>query len=53
MRASPDVKGKVVRELDPGMILYPTGNADGAWREVIDEVDNKGWVPNSSLSMAR
>ncbi len=53
MRASPDVKGKVVSELDPGMILYPTGNADGAWREVTDEVDNKGWVPNSSLSMAR
>jgi len=53
MRASPDVKGKVVRQLDPGMILYPTGNTDGAWREVTDEVDNKGWVPNGSLSMAR
>ena len=53
MRASPDVKGKVVRELEPGMILYPTGNTDGAWREVTDEVDNKGWVPNGSLSMAR
>jgi curli biogenesis system outer membrane secretion channel CsgG len=53
MRASPDVKGKVVRTLDPGMILYPTGNTDGAWREVTDEVDNKGWVPNGSLSMAR
>ena len=48
-----DVKGKVVRTLDPGMILYPTGNTDGAWREVTDEVDNKGWVPNGSLSMAR
>ena len=22
-------------------------------REVTDEVDNKGWVPNGSLSMAR
>jgi curli biogenesis system outer membrane secretion channel CsgG len=53
MRASPDVKGKVVRDLEPGMILYPTGNTDGAWREVTDEVDNKGWVPNGSLSMAR
>ena len=40
-------------ELDPGMILYPTGNTDGAWREVTDEVDNRGWVPNGSLSMAR
>jgi hypothetical protein len=35
------------------MILYPTGKTDGAWREVTDEVDNKGWVPNGSLSMAR
>ena len=30
MRSSPDVKGKVVRDLEPGMILYPTGNTDGA-----------------------
>ena len=53
MRATPSEKGKVVRQLDPGMILYPTGNTDGVWREVTDEVDNKGWVPNGSLSMAR
>jgi hypothetical protein len=53
MRATPSEKGKVVRTLDPGMILYPTGNTDGAWLEVTDEVDNKGWVPNGSLSMAR
>jgi Curli production assembly/transport component CsgG len=53
MRATPSEKGKVVRTLDPGMILYPTGNTDGVWREVTDEVDNKGWVPNGSLSMAR
>jgi len=53
MRATPSEKGKVVRTVDPGMILYPTGNTDGAWREVTDEVDNKGWVPNGSLAMAR
>lgn len=53
MRATPSERAKVVRSLDPGMVLYPTGNADGVWREVTDEVDNKGWVPNSSLSMAR
>ena len=53
MRTSPSEKSKVVRTLDPGMILYPTGNTDGAWREVTDEVDNKGWVPNGSLAMAR
>ena len=32
------------------MILYPTGNKDGVWWEVTDEVGNKGWV--SSLSLA-
>ena len=53
MRATPSEKGKVVRTLDPGMILYPTGNTDGVWREVTDEVDNRGWVPNGSLAMAR
>jgi hypothetical protein len=53
MRVTPSEKGKVVRTLDPGMILYPTGNTNGVWREVTDEVDNKGWVPNGSLSMAR
>jgi hypothetical protein len=53
MRATPSEKAKVVRTLDPGMVLYPTGNTDGVWREVTDEVDNKGWVPNGSLSMAR
>jgi len=53
MRATASEKGKVVRTLDPGMILYPTGNTSGVWREVTDEVDNKGWVPNGSLSMAR
>jgi len=53
MRATPSEKGKVVRTVDPGMILYPTGNTNGVWREVTDEVDNKGWVPNGSLSMAR
>jgi len=40
----------VVRELEPGMILYPTGNKQGVWVEVSDEVGNKGWV--SQLSIA-
>lgn len=53
LRESPSEKGKKVRDLDPGMVLYPTGNADGVWREVSDEVGNKGWVSNASLSVAR
>jgi curli biogenesis system outer membrane secretion channel CsgG len=53
LRATADERGKVVRTLDPGMILYPTGNSDGVWREVSDEVGNKGWVSNASLSLAK
>lgn len=53
LRATASEKGKVVRTLDPGMILYPTGNSDGVWREVSDEVGNKGWVSNASLSLAK
>jgi curli biogenesis system outer membrane secretion channel CsgG len=53
LRATPSEKGKVVRRLDAGMILYPTGNSDGVWREVSDEVGNKGWVSNASLSLVK
>jgi curli biogenesis system outer membrane secretion channel CsgG len=53
LRESPNEKVKVVRTLDPGMILYPSGNSDGVWREVSDEVGNKGWVSNASLSLAK
>ena len=53
LRATASEKGKVVRTLDAGMILYPTGNSQGIWREVSDEVGNKGWVSNASLSLAR
>jgi curli biogenesis system outer membrane secretion channel CsgG len=53
LRATASEKGKVVRTLDAGMILYPTGNSEGIWREVSDEVGNKGWVSNASLSLAK
>jgi curli biogenesis system outer membrane secretion channel CsgG len=50
LRATPAEKGKVLKPLDAGTILYPTGNKDGVWVEVADEVGNKGWV--SQLSIA-
>ena len=31
------------------MILYPTGQTNGVWVEVADEVGNKGWVSRLSL----
>jgi hypothetical protein len=53
LRSAANEKSKPVRMLDPGMILYPTGNKDGVWVEVSDEVGNKGWVPQPALSNSR
>lgn len=51
--ASSDGKGKVVRPLDPGMMLYPTGNKDGVMWEVEDELGNKGWVSSLLFGLSR
>ena len=48
-----DGKGGAVRDLDPGMMLYPTGNKDGLMWEVDDEVGNRGWINSAQLSNAR
>src|SRR5690349_19633745 len=34
LRATPAEKGKVLKPLDAGTILYPTGNKEGVWLEV-------------------
>ena len=43
----PNLKATVVRDLDPGMMLYPTGDKQGIWWKVNDELGNEGWVPSS------
>lgn len=45
-------KGGAVRDLDPGMLVYPTGNKQGVMWEVEDEMGNRGWVSSASLRMA-
>ncbi|HEY5972433.1 MAG TPA: CsgG/HfaB family protein [Pseudoxanthomonas sp.] len=45
--------GKVVRPLDVGMMLYPTGNKQGAMWEVEDELGNKGWVSSLLLELSK
>jgi curli biogenesis system outer membrane secretion channel CsgG len=45
--------GAAVRELDPGMMLYPTGNKQDAMWEVEDELGNKGWVSSSLFQLSR
>lgn len=46
-------KGKLVRSLDPDMMLYPTGVKDGVWWEVTDETGNKGWVSSLLFKLAK
>jgi curli biogenesis system outer membrane secretion channel CsgG len=47
------VKSKVVRDLDPGMTLYPSGEKDGIWWKVSDELGNEGWVPSPLFQLAK
>jgi curli biogenesis system outer membrane secretion channel CsgG len=43
----------VVRSLSPGMMLYPTGEKDGIWWEVKDELGNDGWVSSLSTELSK
>jgi curli biogenesis system outer membrane secretion channel CsgG len=43
----------VVRPLEVGMMLYPTGNKQGVMWEVEDELGNKGWVSSLLFGLAR
>ena len=49
----PNLKSTVVRGLDVGMTMYPTGEKEGIWWKVTDELGNEGWVPSSLFQLAR
>lgn len=53
LRMSASERAKVVRMLTQGMMLYPTGNKDGLWWEVSDELGNKGWVSSALFELAK
>jgi curli biogenesis system outer membrane secretion channel CsgG len=53
MYESASIKAKVVRDLDPGMTLYPSGDKDGIWWKVSDELGNEGWVPSTLFQLAK
>jgi hypothetical protein len=53
MYESPSTNAHVVRKLRKGMMLYPTGQKDGVWWEVSDELGNKGWVSSLSVELAK
>lgn len=52
LRSAPN-GGSVVRALPVGLRLYPTGNRQGVWWEVMDDNDNLGWVQNERLAPGR
>jgi hypothetical protein len=47
-----NLQSKVVRDLDPGMMLYPTGDKVGVWWKVNDELGNEGWVVSTNVQLA-
>jgi hypothetical protein len=53
LRRTADAKGALLRTLQPGSIVYPTGAKNGLWWEVADENDNVGWVLNTKLEPSR
>ena len=53
MYEKPNIKSTVVRELDPGMTLYPSGEKEGVFWKVQDELGNEGWVPNTLFQLAK
>ncbi len=52
MYSAADLKSPLVRELKPGMMLYPTGDKVGVWWKVTDELGNVGWVLSTKLELA-
>jgi hypothetical protein len=51
--AKPDNKSTVVRDLDAGTTLYPSGEKDKIWWKVSDELGNEGWVPSPLFQLAK
>jgi curli biogenesis system outer membrane secretion channel CsgG len=50
--ADSNLKSKVVRDLDAGMMLYPTGDKMGVWWKVTDELGNEGWAVSTNFQLA-
>ena len=53
MFAGPALNSKVIKPLDGGAMLYPTGNKEGGFWEVTDELGTKGWVSEIAIGVAK
>ncbi len=49
----PSPSSKSLRDLDAGAMLYPTGEKQGAFWKVQDELGNEGWVAMGLLQLAK
>ena len=43
----------VIKPLDAGAMLYPTGKKEAGFWEVEDEMGSKGWVSEIAIAIAR
>jgi curli biogenesis system outer membrane secretion channel CsgG len=50
---TPNAKGEVLRDLDVGAMLYPSGEKQGPFWKVTDELGNEGWVAMGLLQLAK
>jgi hypothetical protein len=51
--SGPNNTSASVRDLKAGAMLYPTGEKQGPFWKVQDELGNEGWVPNGLLELAK
>jgi curli biogenesis system outer membrane secretion channel CsgG len=50
LHAMPSPKAHIVRDFQPGDMVYPTGQKNGIWWEVDDENGNRGWLSSATIS---
>ena len=53
MFSGPALNAKVIKPLDGGAMLYPTGAKQGGFWEVTDELGTKGWVSEIAIGIAK
>jgi hypothetical protein len=51
--SGPNNSTEALRDLEVGAMLYPTGEKQGPFWKVQDELGNEGWVPMGLLELAK
>lgn len=49
----PSAQATALRDLKAGAMLYPTGEKQGPFWKVMDDLGNEGWVPMGLLELAK